>query len=45
MVEEEILQHVADGGLDPSGIDDFKELSDDIPESGNIVTITPTGKS
>ena len=32
MDDEEILQMVADGELDPSEIDDFKDLSDDLQE-------------
>ena len=39
MDDEEILQLVADGELDPSEIEDFKELDDEIQEmvvSGEI---------
>lgn len=32
MDDEEILQMVADGELDPSEIDDFKDLSDELQE-------------
>lgn len=32
MDPEEILQLVADGQLDPSDIEDFKELSDELQE-------------
>jgi len=32
MDDEEILQLVADGELDPSEIEDFKELDDEIQE-------------
>lgn len=32
MDDEEILQMVADGELDPSEIDDFRELDDELQE-------------
>jgi len=32
MDDEEILQMVADGELDPSEIDDFKDLDDELQE-------------